>query len=414
MIQQYKYVKELVRACREEQKDALIVGFGDFVTALPFEMMKWLPQMDVGMIGEAFSTWPEILEHVDDENWKKVKGLVYREGSKIKLSPMRPLIPEAKLDDEVPLPAFDLAPSTETYLLYSALPYAAECMIPQARRLDALTSYDDGYVSNVYGKNCSGTRQHSPEYVLKLMSYLRMKFAINFISFIDNDFSKSREWFMRFCDLLRASELPMIPVCWGMKAHTRTVDGYLLQKANDVKCRYIIYDSQTSNDDLLKIIDENQTRKQMTAALKATLTAGINPIMNFIIGFPNETVDHVISDTQYFIDNEIHVAPAYLHPYPGTQYFKEHREQIIERFYTLNGEKDENQALERWLLSLDDSSSHLPANLTQFDDVELVGLRHMMSTEGMRLANKHLDLERLRKFKQKSTGNDRFLKAAKT
>ena len=45
--------------------NAVIVLGGGVLTSLPREMMAWLPEVDVGCIGEGFVTFPEILELVD-------------------------------------------------------------------------------------------------------------------------------------------------------------------------------------------------------------------------------------------------------------------------------------------------------------------------------------------------------------
>ena len=49
-----------------------------------------------------------------------------------------------------------------------------------------------------------------------------------------------------------------------------------------------------------------------------------------------------------------------------------------------------DEALKRWILSLDDAT-RLSVNLTQFSDVELAGLRYMLST---------WDITRLQAFKE--------------
>jgi anaerobic magnesium-protoporphyrin IX monomethyl ester cyclase len=488
---QYKFIKQLVPICREQFPEAVIVGGGGFMTAQPREMLKWLPQMDIGCIGEAYITFPEILEHVNDRDWKRIKGLVYRDGGITRMTPMRPLVEEYyycekhkpkhftfeeaqkqdyrckecdgqlinNLDEVIPFPGYEWSP-LDTYLIYSAMPYAPECMTPQTRRLDVLTSYGCPWrcsfcfhlgstpycQSKIYGKKVVGKefRQHSPEYVVRLMTHLRLKYCINFVSFIDENLTVKRSWFMRFCELLEESELATL-IRWGMVVHSRTVDGDLLKKARDVGCSYISYGGETFSEHILKEIGKGQTKEQMVAAIQSTQAAGINPIMSFIVGFPSTTIDDIIGDLEAYIENQIHVNPFFLQPYPGSQYFTEFKDKIIEQHLTdeektfiakpsldtftkyfdratkdgwvLAGNKEipsksllqkqtpkiisdiKDNALQRWVLSLDDATQ-MSVNLTNFNDVELAGLRYLMSTEGVRLASKTPDLERLKKFKK--------------
>lgn len=777
LITQYKFIKELLPVCREENPDAVIVGGGGFVSSMPREMMRWLPDLDIGVIGEGYITWREVLDHVDDRNWKRVKGLVYREGKKIKLSKMRPLIPEEKLDEEVPFPAYEFSP-IETYLMNSRIPYSPEAMHPNCRRLDVLASlgcpwqcsfclpkdtliltadlqwvpiqsvklgdkvmgvakdgrtkfieavvthvftprraqvykittehgfvkstaehpwlsdgggrwrktsqfkvgqylrfvsqpipievtldymkgylvgawkgdgtlieikrtngttdklypgyrlklagdyemldtawsfaneiglslnkvsitptkmypncnraltkqskfaynfmknlyatvnnandefkrgflagiFDaegswakqgqlrisnedpellkligtfllhfgfnfalekkgiivhggysehvrfialtqptithkkqallgrqlcckskilnieledeqlvynletttgnfiaDGFVthncfhtsmtpscqSQIYGKKVTGkeVRYFSPEYVVNLISHLRQTYCINFVSFIDENLSTNRKWFFEFCEKLEESGLATL-IHWGMVCHTRTVDAELLQKGKDCGLSYISYGGETASEKLLQQMGKGQTKEQMSAAIQATQAAGINPIMSFICGFPNSTVDDLLEDVQFFIDNQIHVRPFLLQPYPATKLYKEYKDKIIDQYLTekekefltepnkqtylaifdeqklpipstrsfkkqtpILKEKLKNIALERWVLTLDDAT-RLSVNLTDFNDVELAGLRYMVSTTSPDLSSKVWDVERLKKFKK--------------
>lgn len=494
---QYRFIKELLPVCRDEHPDALIVGGGGFLTAMPLQMMKWLPDLDIGAIGESYITWAEILEHAEGRDWKRIKGLVYRQGKQIKLTSMRPLISNEKLDEEMPFPGYEFSP-VEIYLQNSMIPYCPETMTPSVRRLDVLTSYgcpwscsfcfhlgqSPGCQSKIYNQKVSGPafRQHSPEYVCNLIQHLRLQYCINFVSFIDENLTSNRKWFFEFCDKLEETGLATL-VKWGMVCHTKTVDPQLLQTGKDHGLCYISYGGETTSPNLLAKIGKGQDKAQMEAAITATQAAGINPIMSFIIGFPETTIDDLIGDCQFFIDNRVHVMPFFLQPYPGSRLFTEHKDEIIRqnlknsdeeqmvsgrilpftyspiRDFPPDGkyeitEKDlarlltqdellpilqrvmakhdvggykiksiaeakaslgekpadgvtitkswmikhlneiqtklRDEALERWIMNLDDATK-LSVNLTKFNDVELAGLRYMLSM---------WDIERLKKFKE--------------
>ena len=475
---QYKAIKKIVPICREEHPAAVIVLGGGFLTEQPFDMMRWLPEADIGCIGESIITWAEILEHLNDKNWGKIKGLVYREGKKIKLSTMRPLIEEYyyceehkqkhytfdealkhdfqcpschqhlinNLDEEIPFPAYEFSP-VETYLMYSQIPYSPESMMQGCRRLDVLSGYGCPWRCNfcshngasaycqskIYNTKVIGPefRKHSPQYVADLITHLRMTYGINFISFIDENLTVNRKWFFKFCEKLEETGLATL-IHWGMVCHSRTVDAELLHKAKDVGCTYISYGGETASEKLLKQIGKGQTKEIMTAAIEATQSAGMNPIMSFIVGFPKTTIDDLSEDCQFFIDNQVHVIPFFLQPYPGSELYSKYKDKIIEQWLTdvekafltdptpmkyaviferetsqsqgLNvlsqsqlqknlpmiKEKIRDIALERWVSNLDDATK-FSVNLTDFNDIELAGLRYFMST---------WDVERLKKFKK--------------
>lgn len=444
LVTQYKYVKQIIPICREESPDALIVGGGGLFSSLPLETLHWLPDLNLVCIGESYITWQEILEHYEDRNWKKIKGLAYRQGKKTKLTKMRPLIPEEKLDEKIPWPAYEFSP-VETYLMNSRIPYSPESMHPSCRRLDICTSYGCNWTCNfcfhpscvteIYGKKLAGKpfRQHSPEYIVGLINHLRQQYCINFVSFIDENMTINREWFFKFCEQLEESGLATL-IHWGMVCHVRTVDTELLQKGRDVGLSYVSYGGETSSPKLLKQIGKGQNKEQMEAAIQATQAAGVNPIMSFMIGLPDTTVNDLIRDLQFYIDNQIHVKPFFVQPLPGSRLYREFKDKIVEQYLTdeeknfIEGKSYEvekifdniekqfsrsrinkhravnsailkDAALERWVLSLDDATK-LTVNLTSFNDVELAGLQYMLSTQYPDLTTKMWDLKRLQAFKE--------------
>jgi hypothetical protein len=103
-------------------------------------MMRFLPQVDVGAIGEAFVTFPEILSMVDagKRDWHKINGTISRGADgKLVMSPIRTLIEDL---DVLPYPAWDLFPLEEVYFPNSEVLYSPEGMLA-TRRLDINASY---------------------------------------------------------------------------------------------------------------------------------------------------------------------------------------------------------------------------------------------------------------------------------
>src|SRR5688572_5928146 len=91
----YGSIKQIVRLARALCPSATIVLGGGVLTSLPREMMGWLPEIDIGVVGEAFLTFPEILSRLDAGNrdWTSVKGTISRAAEgKLVMSPARELL----------------------------------------------------------------------------------------------------------------------------------------------------------------------------------------------------------------------------------------------------------------------------------------------------------------------------------
>src|SRR5215471_15811061 len=61
----YRSIKRIVAMAKELAPQALVVAGGGFLTSMPHDIMRFLPQVDVGVVGEAFVSFPELLRRVD-------------------------------------------------------------------------------------------------------------------------------------------------------------------------------------------------------------------------------------------------------------------------------------------------------------------------------------------------------------
>ena len=56
----YASIKKLVKLTRNLFPNVIIGLGGGVLTSIPIEIMSWLPEVDVGFIGESYVTFPEI------------------------------------------------------------------------------------------------------------------------------------------------------------------------------------------------------------------------------------------------------------------------------------------------------------------------------------------------------------------
>src|SRR5207247_706603 len=62
----YNFIKQACRIAKAAAPESLLVAGGGFLTSMPADIMSWIPEIDVGVVGEAFVTFPEILQMVDE------------------------------------------------------------------------------------------------------------------------------------------------------------------------------------------------------------------------------------------------------------------------------------------------------------------------------------------------------------
>ncbi len=408
----YGSVKELVALARAIRPDAVIVVGGGLLTSLPREIMTWLPDVDVGVVGEAFQTFPEILEMVDAgiREWSQIDGTISRSADgRLVMAPQRRLLDDL---DSLPYPAWDMFPLEEVYFKNSQVLFSEEGMLA-TRRLDINASYgcslicrfcfhlgisgDMRYVKDAEGNDnvafdqpgtyTRAVRYHSPEYVVRLVKHAYDKYGIDFIGFLDENlmtmdaFSK-RTWLAEICRLWKEYGLQpsylrdgtargetWTGVHWSGTSHATLCTKDILKEMRSAGCSHLVYGYESFSPQIMKRLGKGATPKTNMRSFFWSLEAGIRPIPNQIIGFPSEDFDSLRDDMKAWEDLGIVVKPFFATPYPGSEWFAVYRKSIEAQY---GGD------LEAFVLDLGDATRITAVISHNFNAVELLGLREMM------------------------------------
>ncbi len=405
----YGYIKKIVQFAKQDAPDALVVLGGGVLTSMPIEIMTFLPQVDIGVVGEAFVTFPEILARVDHgaRDWSAIKGVAYRDPKgEIQLTDIRPLISMEEMD-RLPYPAWELFPQ-EIYWKNSKLLYSEENLTAK-RRLDINTSYGCSLICRFcyhlgiagdlnYTKNAQGRtdveftykrdiRWHSARYVVDMVKYARDRFGIDFVLFLDENLMTMNSyshytWLPEIADLwikeglqpdCRREKRPHDDTCkgihWGGTSHATLVRRDLLSKLYEAGCSQLCYGYESFSDRILKNLGKGTTAALNERSLKWTVEAGIRPVPNQIIGFPDEFFDSIRESVLAWERMGIQVVPFFATPYPGSEWYYTYKDRILEQY---NGD------LEAFLLDLGDATKITAVISENFNAVELLGLRELM------------------------------------
>ena len=405
LITTYGFIKKTVVLARRIRKKSLIVAGGGFISPIPYEVMSFLPEIDLGVLGEGYITLPEILKKVDDNNydWREVRGVIYRDKKKgLCLNEERELLEDV---DSLPFPAWELFPM-DIYFKNSSILLSEEAMLSK-RHIGIVASYGcpfrckycfhlglSGELKTVdlRGKrevilgNTRKVRYHSPGYVTDLVKYAKKKFGVDFVSFLDENFAllaKKSGWFDEFERLWEKAGLS--PRCakkkkthdpksckgvhWGTTAHVALVDENILGRFKRLGCAHLDYGLESFSDKILKSIGKGATAKQNERAIIITLKAGIRPIPNQIVGFPEESIESIKLNVKTWERLGIQCYPFFATPYPGSQWYYTYKGKILEQY---GGD------LESFLLDLGDATNITAVISENFNAVELLGLRELM------------------------------------
>lgn len=408
----YGYIKKICERAKIYAPQALLVAGGGFLTSMPRDIMRLIPQIDIGVVGEAFVTFNDILAQVDARSLEasKIPGVIYRtpEG-RIEMTAARGLLEDL---DSLPYPAFDLFPLEEVYFKNSQALFSEEGMTA-GRRLDVNASYgcslickfcfhlgisgDMKYVKNNEGETdvlfdapksyTRNIRYHSPGYIIGMVKHLKRTYDIDFVGFLDEnlmtmDQYSGRTWMKEICERWIAEGLQ--PRCdrdgvehddqcrgvhWGGTSHATLCNPDVLRRMRKAGCSHLVYGYESFSKQILKRLGKGSTPGTNFRSFYWTMESGIRPIPNQIIGFPTETFDSLRDNMKAWEKLGIVVKPFFATPYPGSEWHHTYKDRILEQY---DGD------IEKFLLDVGDATKVTGVICENFDAVELYGLRELM------------------------------------
>lgn len=415
----YGSIKQTVKIAREVCANAVIMLGGGVLTSLPHEMMTWLPEVDVGCVGEGFVTFPELLSMIDEgkRDWMRIDGTISRNAAgKPVLSPQRALMQDL---DSLPYPAWDLFPLEEVYFNNSQMLYSPEGMLAK-RRLDINVSYgcsmicrycyhlgiagdmrysqsDDGDVKVEFDRPGAYTRiirYHSPEYIVRMVKHMLDKYGIDYVLFLDEnlmtmDQHSGRTWMKEICRLWHENGLAPVPtldeagvmtgwsgVHWSGTSHATLCTKEILKTMRAAGCSHLVYGYESFAPHILKTVGKGSTPATNERSFFWTLESGIRPVPNVIIGFPDDDFQAIRDNMAAFERLGIQVRPHFATAYPGSEWFTVHRNSLEEQY---------GGSLEAYILDLGDATKITGTISKNFSAVELIGLRELMCDGNHRL-----------------------------
>lgn len=410
----YNYVVKACRIAKEVAPNSTLMLGGGVLTSMPREIMEWNPEVDLGVVGEAFVTFPEILGMIDqgETDFSSTLGVAYRdESGKPTLTGTRPNINNL---DDLPWPAWELFP-LDIYFANSASTYSEEGFTSK-KKMDIMGSIGCGLICRycwhlgtsgdmvieknekgendvvfTYGRNI---RYHSPRYIVKMVKHLHEKYNLDMATFIDENFmtmdAYSRgSWLKELCEAwieeglqptCRRDGVPHDEKCtgvhWNGTSHAGLHNPEILKLMYEAGCSHLVYGLESFDPLILKKLGKGSTRKKNLESVKVCLDSGIRPIPNIIIGFPQESFDSIRNTITALIELGITARPHFATPYPGSEWYYTYKESIIEQY---NGD------LEAFIKDLGDASKISTVISHKFSGMMLLGLQEIVFQKDLRL-----------------------------
>ncbi|MFT5434451.1 MAG: anaerobic magnesium-protoporphyrin IX monomethyl ester cyclase [Myxococcota bacterium] len=170
-------------------------------------------------------------------------------------------------------------------------------------------------------------RFRSAESVVAEMVDLREHHGVNHFPFWDDAFTALRPRLYDLCDAMSAHP-GLSGVTWSCITPGNMVKPRDLDKMRGAGCIAINFGLESGDYNILRVIQKGQRPEHVKAAVAAAKNAGMQTIVNFMFGFPEEGVPELLrtrelmeelsSSTDYFNHRGVLV------PFPGTSIYDQH------------------------------------------------------------------------------------------
>lgn len=325
MTANYESAVKVCKSIKKLYPKTITVLGGVHATFMYEQILKTVPEIDVIVHYEGEFTMSELIKKIEEGgSLSDVKGISYLEEGRIITTPMRERIEDL---DKLPYPAYHLyEPSVEEYIEKH-----------QVRAFPILTTrgcpFDCIFCSTaaLHGRKY---RTRSTANVVEQIEYLKEKYDVNSISFVDDNFTMQQD---RVFELCREMEKRDLSISWGCSTRTDMITPELLKTMKSTGCDNIFFGIESASDEVLKIIRKGTSIEEAAAMVKETEKAGIKTHCSFILGLPGETPETLDKIIDFIEETKPtgRVLPNILEILPGTELY-EREDEYYQRYKKLN------------------------------------------------------------------------------
>ncbi len=304
----------IVGEIKEQVPEAFTVLTGPHVSALPEESLLFDERLDAVARREYDMTLVELASVLPTkESLKKVKGLTYRNGTKIESTEDREFIKDL---DSIPFVSavYKKHLKIENY-------FYAHCRYPV---VSIFTSRGCHGVCNycVYPQQMFGhyRRQRSPENIVEEFRYIEKELPqVKEVLIDDDTFSFDENHTMRFCELMIKDNIKL-PWTVECRATLKYETMAIMKRAG---CRLIVVGFESADNTVLKDMKKGLTVERMREFVEDAKKANIMMHSCFMAGNIGETKETLMKSLEFA--KEINADTCQFFPlmvYPGTEAYE--------------------------------------------------------------------------------------------
>ena len=254
-----------------------VIAGGINLTLYPLEVLSH-PEIDYGIIGEAFESLPRFLSALENgDDYSRLSGVAYKDDeNKVVINP-----PEHKVYD------FDLYPYPARHLLPNDKYYS---FVSQRKNFTIMLTSTGCPYGCLFCAIPFSYRVRTPENVVDEIEVCYQDFGVREIDFFDAVLFMPRE---RIREIFRLIQRRKLDIEWSARSRIDVVDEQLLKEAARAGCRQIYYGIESADQQILDSVKKGIQPKAVIETIKISKKFGIRTMGFFMVGNPGETKESV-------------------------------------------------------------------------------------------------------------------------
>ena len=399
IITQYSRIQQILNLCKKTLPNSTRILGGGIASCLPEFMMKKL-EVHIACTEEGELTFSELLHKLElHQDLKGVHGTWYRDGNNnIINNPKRTSIIKGEEGlDNLPWPARHLYDINGVYKLnpIGHLNWESKWEGGKAQEdgrysLSILGSRGCPYSCDYCYVTYLGEkfRCRSQKDIVDEMEYMKNKYDVCYIHFLDDLFLTNWKWALDFfTELKNREEKTGFKIDWGSTCRTniiaddvkrakKTGRKHMIEVAREAGMRQVAVGIESASETILKNIDKSgQTPDKIAVAADVTkkVMGYIDP--SFMVGSPGETEETIKETVNFCKKNKIPVETIfYTTAFPGTPFWYLALEKgLIGKAATGKKCKADDDIIEKYFKRLGENSEDVRTNFSdELSDEKLI------------------------------------------
>jgi radical SAM superfamily enzyme YgiQ (UPF0313 family) len=296
-----KYIKE-------KNINIPISYIGSYVQAVPVKALKEEPSIDFAFTNEGIYSLRNILSlpEINFNNLENIKGIVWRQNGNIKINPSEIVVPNERMDIDLPGYAWDLLPFKDKPLdLYRAplwhaeydqnkrSPYAAiqtslGCQFGCEFCMINILNRNDEDEIGVAG-NYSNMRYWSPEFIIKEFDKL-VQMGVYTIKITDEMFLLNRKYYVPLCEMLRDRGYGKFLRMWAYSRVDTVRRPELLKLVREAGIKWLALGIESGDKTVRLEVSKGKFEDvDINKVIEQVHSADIEVMANYIFGLPGDT-----------------------------------------------------------------------------------------------------------------------------